>query len=681
MVRCRLADTGAHRLAGALIDRNRALKFRLDGIEIDGFAGDTVLSAVMGAGFFGFGTHEGAILQLTGDCPFFVHPGAGGETPKSVIHAARLQVADAMELSTLAPLKSEGGLRLPFARKRDGLRSLDQSLSPPEPNRDGVRFATSTRSAEAGMIVVGGGLAGLSAALEGARQGLKIRLFDRGPVLGGLAGYFGRAEGERSPEDAVAGLAGAVETHDAITVHKLADVTTAGDGAVVALATESAEYGAVAVAQLTVRAPHIVLATGTREKLPLFAGNRAVGVVPSIEAWRMASLYGVWHGETAQFALSASQAYRFALALADAGVSVARILDSRPDPASRFIAFAKAYGIRLTHGAEVFEVEREEDLTGGLKINSRITVAGARPGADIQECDTLVISAGLQPDLTLWLQAGGGVAWDAQRQILMPSRREAGIALAGASAGFRTLEGAIVSGANAARLLLKQKLTRIEEKFIDEAFESPDGVWPVSLPAPRDGLPGYYDTGASLATIPLAAEPRSLVKRLFAAGDETIPQEAIALSIVAAAAKVASGEYEPQSVPVAAAERIVESRTLRHESLGFAMRPLPAAELAPDEDGWTLPAFLEGRFGAKPGLYLLKPGDDREVEPGRLIFLSSDLKRPEDAIGVALGAAKSAAGMTVVLCPGKGLEEGQAVSIADLGVRVPGRLARLLRRL
>ena len=51
------------------------------------------------------------------------------------------------------------------------LTSARWALTAPEPGRDGVRYAASSRSVEPDLIVVGGGVAGLSAALEAAAAG------------------------------------------------------------------------------------------------------------------------------------------------------------------------------------------------------------------------------------------------------------------------------------------------------------------------------------------------------------------------------------------------------------------------------------------------------------------------------------------------------------------------------
>ncbi|HEY8213171.1 MAG TPA: 2Fe-2S iron-sulfur cluster-binding protein, partial [Methylocystis sp.] len=122
---CRIFGAGEHRLAGSLLDRTRKLTFRLDGIEIPAFGGDTILSALMAAGWQGFAMHDNAPLQLTSDCPLYVHvpPTGGAET--LAIHAARLPASDGLDLHTLSPVKPKRELNLPFTQKREYLGSLE----------------------------------------------------------------------------------------------------------------------------------------------------------------------------------------------------------------------------------------------------------------------------------------------------------------------------------------------------------------------------------------------------------------------------------------------------------------------------------------------------------------------------------------------------------------------------
>ena len=60
----RLPAEGDHRFKGSEIDRQRPLRFRLDGHLIHGFAGDTVLSAALASGLIAAGWRGGEPLAL-----------------------------------------------------------------------------------------------------------------------------------------------------------------------------------------------------------------------------------------------------------------------------------------------------------------------------------------------------------------------------------------------------------------------------------------------------------------------------------------------------------------------------------------------------------------------------------------------------------------------------------------
>ena len=60
----RLPAEGDHRFTGSEIDRQRPLRFRLDGHLIHGFAGDTVLSAALASGLIGAGKRANEPLAL-----------------------------------------------------------------------------------------------------------------------------------------------------------------------------------------------------------------------------------------------------------------------------------------------------------------------------------------------------------------------------------------------------------------------------------------------------------------------------------------------------------------------------------------------------------------------------------------------------------------------------------------
>src|SRR5690606_25180624 len=101
---------------------------------------------------------------------------------------------------------------------------------------------------------------------------------------------------------------------------------------------------------LAISARRVLLATGSIERLPVFAGNRLPGVSGAIAAYHLAKRYGVARGRSAVVATGSNFAYRLALRLHDAGLALRRVADLRVDPQSRFVDFAKASGLTLSGG-------------------------------------------------------------------------------------------------------------------------------------------------------------------------------------------------------------------------------------------------------------------------------------------------------------------------------------------
>ena len=60
----RLAADAPHQFSGIELDRSKPLSFRLDGRSVEGFVGDTVLSAVLASGVDTYGTFQGTPIGL-----------------------------------------------------------------------------------------------------------------------------------------------------------------------------------------------------------------------------------------------------------------------------------------------------------------------------------------------------------------------------------------------------------------------------------------------------------------------------------------------------------------------------------------------------------------------------------------------------------------------------------------
>lgn len=644
------AETGKG-FAGQSIDRNRPLRFRLDGRQMSGFAGDTVLSAVMASGIDTLGRHDDDPVALDVRAAPAIAQAAFAGDPQHALPMARTPAIDGMDLVTIGARRSHALSRLFLPGRTLGLHLDDPHvLDRPWRNLSG--------NAEplCDLVVVGGGVAGLAAALAAARSGLSVTLVEASPHLGGHSGLFGTQEGEDSPEESMARLSAEVRASDAIRVLTATRVFALRAGLVRAHTLDLSD-GIVKGAVIDLPTLHIVLATGALERLPIFHGNRLPGVTGAVAAYELAQHFGVWPGRTALVATSSSFAYRLAMLAQDVGIGIERIFDSRPRPASRFIEFTKAYGIRQFPGTVPQSVAIAK-AGGSLAVHVDVE------RADSATTERLVVCGGWQPDLTLWHIGGGASAWSSARYRLEPQGALDGIALAGSAAGYLTRKGCIQSGADAVDILLGRERKIVEDPVIEELFETPDAATPMG-PQRDDAPAAYLDVTAQLLRRPLARRKtiRQIFRRRRQSGLLALSEVPQPLAICDVAAGVDLGMIPAASAGVVAQERV-------------ALVPL-ALPVNDDEaqetpiEAESVPSYLVGRFGPGAQLALVVPSESRALETGALIYLNSDASHPQEAVGVVL---RMRGDRPVALVSASVLHSGSGVTIRDQGRDIAARL-------
>ncbi|MFC3704598.1 FAD-dependent oxidoreductase [Devosia honganensis] len=647
----RLPADAARGFAGRAIDRARPVHFRLDGRLVSGFAGDTVLSAALASGIDTLGLHRGMPVGLTPRSSPVIALAGLARDPLGALPMARTPAVDGAEFVTLGA-KRAGAL----ARLFQPGRTLGLPLDEPHVLDRPWRAVPGLPEGSADLMVVGAGVAGLSAALAGARAGLAVMLVEATALPGGHSGLFGTQEGEDAPEESMARLAAEAAASDAITLIASARVFSIRPGLVRLHRVDMVE-GRPRGRVVDIEAPRIVIATGALERLPLFPGNRLPGVALTLDAHELAARYGVWPGASALFATGSNPAYRLAMLASDVGIAIGRILDSRPGPASRFIEFSRAYGMVQSPGTGPAFAETAR---AGNAVRLHADQAGSEP----LEADRLLVCGGWQPDLTLWHVAGGHSRWHDARHRLEPSGALDGVALAGSAAGWFTRRGCIQSGADAVDLLLGRPRKPVDDPRIDPLYETPDA--PVHIAPPRPQSPAaYLDAGAQL--LPRPEPPQGRWRALFRkrpTGLASLSEAPQPLAICEVAAGVGLGLIPPEAAGVVAQERVALV-PLARPAPGYdaidETRPAPEA----------VPPFLAGRFGPGARVVRLVPAEERLFEPGSLIYRSSDVDQPLLAIGVVLRPAGAAA---TALVAGAALAAGLPVTVRDQGRAIPATL-------
>ena len=585
----RLAADAAHQFGGIELDRSKPLSFRLDGHKITGFAGDTILSAALAAGIDTYGQFDRTSLGLGERFAPLVAGKRGDALPME-----RTPAIDGLDLTTIGPRA-----RFAFGQPHSLRHRIDDLSDPPW-----LRGKPET-TLTGDLLVIGGGVAGLAAADAAAAAGHSVILVERRPWLGGDARYFGAVGDDETPEALTTRLAAQLAARSNATVLTRADVFALSGGTAILHQVDTTD-GTPRSRIVAVMAPRIVIATGATQRLPVFPGNRAPRVIPAIAAYHLAKRYGVTRGPSAVVATQSNYGYRLAFRLHDAGIALRRVIDTRIAPQSRFIDFAKAGGLTLGSGQIPLSAEREHFAFGHT--------AGAG-GSTSFEASQLVVSGTWQPDLALWMLAGGGVRWSSERAALVAIGRLDNIAIAGSAAGYRSLRATAESGRAAQATLFDGTPEPIVDEEPGTSLETPDAPTP-SAPLSHE-VPSFLDSGRSLAVRPVPRQSGAAAPR------------AHALTLADVAASVELGLTAPADAGTIAEERGAPGADLE----ASVWRPIAPSASTTD------PVYLARRFGDDPIRRHLVVDGRRKFSVGTLVYKTGSPRDPEHAIGVIIDEA------------------------------------------
>ncbi len=213
------------------------------------------------------------------------------------------------------------------------MAGLGRAPSSPDPARYDKRHE------HCDVLVVGGGPAGLAAALAAGRRGARVILADSDTEFGGgllrRPTRIGEADGMAWARRAVAELEAMPE------VRLLRETTVLGcydDNYLIAAEQVGERLGPAAPSGLPrqrlwhIRARRVVLATGAIERPLVFPDNDRPGIMLAGAVETYLHRYAVAAGRRAVLFVNNDGAYPLAPALVRAGIAVAAIVDPRPEP-------------------------------------------------------------------------------------------------------------------------------------------------------------------------------------------------------------------------------------------------------------------------------------------------------------------------------------------------------------
>ena len=476
--------TQPFRFAGlGSIDRSRPLVFTFDGLLYQGYAGDTLASALIANGVHlvgrSFKYHRPrGILAAGAEEPnalVSLKRGPGRLTPN--LRATQIELYDGLSASSqnrwpslkfdlgavndlFSPLIGAGfyyktfmgpnlfGKNWAWTRVYEPMirRAAGLGLAPREADPD--RYQRTFDHCD--VLIIGAGPAGLAAALAASESGARVVLCDENPTPGGS--LLAEAEVEIDGKSALKWLEDSVATlRSAPNVRLMTRTQAFGYYAqnFVALNERIAEPELIADPDSPrerlwqMRAREVVLATGAIERPLVFPNNDRPAVMLADSARRYCRQYGAKVGERVVVATAHDSAYRAALDLRQAGVSVELIADLRQDARGPLVESARAAGIEVAAGAEILGVD------GRLRVKSvRFTVSGARRTV---ACDALLMSGGWTPSVHLFSQSRGKLVFDEALQLFKPGASAQRERSAGACNATFDLAGALGEGDAAGR--------------------------------------------------------------------------------------------------------------------------------------------------------------------------------------------------------------------------------------
>lgn len=472
-----------NRIAGGLVDRAAPLKFHFDGKAYQGFAGDTLASALLANGVrlmgrsFKYHRPRGPLTAGSEEPNALVELRSGarqepntrattaelfdGLSAKSQNHLGSLKFDLLAVNDRLSPFLTAGfyyktfmwpaafweKLYEPIIRHAAGLGSLSQQDDPDVYDKGFLHCD---------LLIIGAGPAGLMAALTAGRSGVDVILADEDFRMGGRLNAETFAIADASGADWAASAVAELAAMPNVRLMPRTTVIGAFDHGI---------YGAVERVSDHLPVPEdgkprqilwriytqkTILAAGAIERPIAFENNDRPGIMTASALRTYANRFGVAVDKRVAIFTNNDDGHRTARDLYAKGIKVI-VVDVRPD-APRSMDF------EVLAGAQVV------DTMGRLGL-SFAQVKLADGSLRTIECGALGVSGGWNPNVHLICHQRGRPTWRDALAAFVPSDLPVGMLVAGAAQGDLSTAGALAGGAKVAKaaLGLKGRLPKLPQ--------------------------------------------------------------------------------------------------------------------------------------------------------------------------------------------------------------------------
>ena len=429
---------------GSRINREKLVDFRFNGKNLKGFDGDTVASALLAnnellvarsfkyhrpRGIFTAGEEEPNALMGIGEGSFF-EPNIRATEVKikqnmnvnSQNHWPSLRF-DFLSINNLLARFFAAGFYYktfmwpraawkyifePMIRRASGLGKAPKEYD--EEHYEHIYHHTD-------ILIIGGGLAGITAAKALRDRGLSVMLCEKDSVMGGRYLQDCKSEDRERYKKLYESSIEILKKSKDIAVKLNTCVTGIFDhGFVLAYEENQGLNVTTKKALWKIRVKNIILCTGAIERPIVFPDNDLPGIMLAASARDYLQKYGVLLGDRLVLTTNNDYAYKTAIELKQVGIDVPVVLDARASSDGPLVKEAGALGIRILFGKCIGKVEgkRKVDAVGICSVNGEGTIE------ELISCNAVAVSGGWTPNVNLWSHCGGKLIWDGDLGFYRP---------------------------------------------------------------------------------------------------------------------------------------------------------------------------------------------------------------------------------------------------------------------
>ena len=432
---------------GLLIDRNKPIKFEFNGKKLSGYDGDTLASALLSndqvlvgrsfkyhrpRGIVSSGSEEPNALINLGEKEKF-EPNQRATTTElfdglkatsqnhwpslnfdiGVInnYLARFLPAGFYYKMFIHPRPFWKYIYEPFIRKSAGLGRAPSQ-------KDNSKYEHFYAFYD--LVIVGGGISGLNAAIAAAESGLKILIMEQTSQWGGRCLVDFPSINDETSLEYVSRLLSKLRKFKNVTMRsRMMGAGVYDHGYLLGyerLNDHLANDEGPRHRLWRIRAKQIVTATGAIERPLSFPGNDVPGIMLASAVRDYAVNFGIAAGNKTAVYTNNDDAYRTAIILNQVGIEVPVIIDARVNGGGELAERARALGIRVENGKAISKVFGKKRVVAVMICNHK----NSDKDNEKIECDSIAMSGGWSPVVHLYSHCGGKVKWDEKLALFRP---------------------------------------------------------------------------------------------------------------------------------------------------------------------------------------------------------------------------------------------------------------------